>query len=221
MKRYRLLTAIISLITILLIIPMFATAQGQGLFPLNYGGNYPYGDLNDPPAIAFSVTNGSVLYNNANMTVGVSTAIGYPQGLQTLMTSITSVFYKASWQGNQSVSLFNSTIDTPAILSNVPIGQEFSYNFTNIPLGSQQLELDSVGGGIIWGDNTYYTFYTNSSNTLYFTVQATTAKEPFPILIVIAIVALVAIIVAISIGLLIYRKHRLSRVRDIKSTQNA
>jgi hypothetical protein len=203
MKRYKLLTAIISLITILLIMPMFATAQGQGLFPLNFGGNYPYGDLNDPPAIAFSVTNGSVLYNNANMTIGFSTAIGTPQGLQTLMTSITSVSYKASWQGNQSISLFNSTIDTPAILSNVPSGQEFSYNFTNIPLGSQQLELDSAGGGIIWGGNTYYTFYTNSSNTLYFTVQATPTKEPFPTtLVVVSIISIVVIV----IGLLVYFK---------------
>jgi len=208
MKQCKSLTAIISLITILLIMPMFATAQGQGLFPLTYGGNYPYGDLNDPPAIAFSVTNGSVLYNNANMTVGVSTAIGYPQGLQTLMASITSVSYKASWQGNQSISLFNSTIDTPAVLSNVPRGQEFSYNFTNIPLGSQQLEVDSVGGGIIWGGNTYYTFYTNSSNTLYFTVQATPAKEPFPTLLVIMATILVIVTVISVLSLLIYRRHR-------------
>jgi hypothetical protein len=207
MKQCKSLTAIISLITILLIMPMFATAQGQGLFPLTYGGNYPYGDLNDPPAIAFSVINGSVLYNNANMTIGFSTAIGYPQGIQTLMTSITSVSYKASWQGNQSTSLFNSTIDTPAVLSNVPSGQEFSYNFTNIPLGSQQLEVDSVGGGIIWSDNTYYTFYTNSSNTLYFTVQATPTKEPFPTLL--AITAILVIVVVIGIlSMLIYRKHR-------------
>ena len=208
MQRCKLQTAIISLITILLIIPMFATAQGQGLFPLNYGGNYPYGDLNNPPVIAFSVINGSVLYNNANMTVGFSTAIGTPQGIQTLMTSITSVSYKASWRGNQSISLFNSTIDTPVLLSNVPSGQEFSYNFTNIPLGSQQLEVDIVGGGIIWGGSTYYTFYTNSSNTLYFTIQATPAKEPFPTMLVVVVAILVMVVVVGALSLLVYRRHR-------------
>ena len=87
MKRYKSLTAIISLITILLIIPMFATAQGRGLFPLTYGGNYPYGDLNDLPAIAFSVANGSVVHNNPNMTLGFVTAIGYSTWFQTLMTT--------------------------------------------------------------------------------------------------------------------------------------
>ncbi len=142
------------------------------------------------------------------MTVGFSTAIGTPRGLQTLMTSITSVSYKASWQGNQSISLFNSTIDTPAVLSNVPSGQEFSYNFTNIPLGSQQLEVDSVGGGIIWGGNTYYTFYTNSSNTLYFTVQATPTQEPFPTLLVIVTSILVIVVVIGALSLLLYRRHR-------------
>ena len=208
MKRYKLLTVIISLITILLIMPMFATAQGQGLFPLTYGGNYPYNDLNDSPAIVFSVTNGSVLYSDLNLTV--STAIGTPHGIQTLMATLTSVTYKASWLNNQSISLFNATIDTPAVLSNVPNGQgnfsyNFSYNFTNMPLGSQHLEVDVVGGGIVWGGNTYYTFYRNSSSTLDFTVQTQPANEPFPIL---ASIVIAVLIIAISIGLLLYRRHR-------------
>jgi|GEM_PF-4338593 hypothetical protein len=184
----------------------------QGFYPpFSYGGNYPYDDLRDQPAIVFSVTNGSMLYNNSNMSVDFSTAIGYPQGLQTLMTALTSVSYRASWQGNQTTSLYNATIDTPANLTYVPAGQrEFAYNFTNIPLGEQQLEVDVTGGGIVWGGSTYYTFYTNASSTIYFNVEAQpAAKEPFPVL-SITVIAIVALVVLVAIGLWLCKRHRIT-----------
>ncbi len=186
--------------------PLFAAAQG---FSFSYGGNYPYHDLNDSPTIVYSTANNSAVPNNPNMTVWFSAAIGYPPGLQTLMTALTSVSYKASWLGNQSITLYNSTIDTPAILTDVPTGQGmFSYNFTDIPSGSQQLEVTVVGGGIIWGGNTYYTSSANSSSTLNFTVQASPAEETFPTLLVVAISAAVILIVAIIVSLLLYRRRQ-------------
>jgi hypothetical protein len=198
--------AIVTLSIICSAMPLLAAAQG---FSFSYGGNYPYHDLNDSPSIVYSTANNSAVPNNPNMPVGFSAAIGTPQGLQTLMTALTSVSYKASWLGNQSITLYNSTIDTPAILADVPSGQGmFSYNFTDIPSGSQQLEVTVVGGGIVWGGNTYYTFYANSSSTLNFTVQPSPAQEPFPTLLAAAIAVVVGVILAISIGLLLYRRHK-------------
>ncbi len=205
----KLLLAIGYLSAVFLAMSLFVTVQGQG-FSFSYGGDYPYGDLylDDSPAIVFSAANGSVVYNNPNMTLGFSTGIGFPQGIQTLMTTLTVVSYKASWQDNQTVVLYNSTIDTPAILTSVPAGDgDFSYNFIDIPLGSQQLEVDVVGGGIAWGGNTYYTFYTNSSSTLNFTVQTEPVEDTFPTLLVIA-VAILMVVIAVCIGLLLFKKHR-------------
>jgi hypothetical protein len=186
---------------------MVKPANAQG-FSFSYGGNYPYNDLNDSPAIVFSVANGSVVHNSPNnLTLGFVTGIGSAHGLQTLMTTLTSVSYRASWQANQSITLYKSTIDTPSILTYVPSGQgDFSYNFTNIPLGSQKLEVDVVGGGIIWGGNTYYTFYTNSSSTLNFTVQTAPTEESFPTLLVVVVTVLVVALAAV--GLLVYFRKR-------------
>jgi len=210
-KLGRCLKAVGALITLFLILPLFATVQG---FSFSYGGNYPYNDLNDSPVITFSVENGSVLYNNPNLTLGLSAYIDTPQGLQTLMVTLTSISCKASWQDNQSIILYNSTIDTPAVLTYVPSGQGyFSYDFTNIPLGSQQLEVNVVGGGIIWGNNTYYTFYADSSRSLNFTVQIAPAQEPFPI----ALVAAIVMLIAMGVGLMVYSKKHKGRKQDYES----
>lgn len=207
---------IVTLGIVFLIASPFADAQGMSL---SYGGNYPYGDLHDydglplRPVITFSAANDSVVYSNSNMTLEFSTnPNSYPQGIQTLMNALTLVSYRASWQGNQTFLLYNATIDTPAILiinstEDVPSGQGyFVYNFTDIPVGSQQLEVDVFGGGIIWGGNTYYTYYTNSSSTLNFTVQSEPAKEAFPTLLVMTVA--IVVIVALCIGLLLYRRHQ-------------
>ncbi len=207
---------IVTLGTVFLIALPFADAQGMSL---SYGGDYPYGDLHDydglalRPVITFSAANDSIVYSNSNTTLGFSTnPNSYPQGIQTLMNALTLVSYRASWQGNQTVVLYNATIDTPAVLTintteDVPSGQGyFTYNFTDIPIGSQQLEVDVVGGGIIWGGNTYYTYYINSSSTINFTVQSEPAKEAFPTLLVITVAIIV--IVTLCIVLLFYRRHR-------------
>lgn len=203
----RKLAAVIAVLSIVLLAMPLSVAGEE--FSFSYGGEYPYGGLDESPLIIYSAANGSVVYNDPDMTLGFSASIGFPQGLQTLMTTLTSVTYKASWQNNQSIVLYNSTIDTPAVLTYVPDGEGyFAYNFTDIPPGPQQLEVNVAGGGIIWGGNTYYTFYTNSSSTLNFTVQPPPAQEAFPVLRVTAVVVIVTAVIATGIGLLLYRRHR-------------
>lgn len=204
----------ITLGIVFLIASPLTNVQGMSL---SYDGDYPYGDLHDydglplHPVITFSASNNSIV-SNSNMTLGFSTnPNSYPQGIQTLMTALTLVSYRASWQDNQTVVLYNATVATPAVLTintagDIPSGQgNFSYNFTDIPLGSQWLEVNVTSGGIIWGDNTYYTFYTNSSSTLNFTVQAEPANETFPTLLVTVVV--VVIVLAIYISLFLLRRH--------------
>ena len=139
--------------------PFLSTAEA---ITFTYGGSLS--GSSDVPGIIFfvnnnssvSVNNGSVLYSSENLTL--FTGISYPSNVQTIMTNMTLVYYQASWLNNQTIVLYNSTLVTPYFLTfaqnGIPIPSSyeiFSYNFTDIPLGPQQIEVTAFGGGLIWG----------------------------------------------------------------------
>lgn len=156
-----------------------------------YEGTFPL-SVSDPPTISFSIENGSVLYASGNVNLGldvnISPTVYSPQAfdtLQTLLATLTSVSYQASWQDNQTTEPYSFTIPTPAVLTGIPPNSQssLSYNLTNIPYGHQQIEVTAFGGGYVWEANStlgalsYNTFSTNSQNTLDFTVEAPPATS--------------------------------------------
>ena len=97
--------------------------------------------------------------------------------LQTLLVSLYSVSYKASWQ-NEPVQVYSWSIGNPESLSDHdpnPQGTFFySLDLKHVPVGPQQIEVTAVGGGYGFGggSNNYNQFTANVSSTLYFTISS-------------------------------------------------
>ena len=188
-----------------------------------------------------NVENGSSIYDSNNLTLNVATPylINASKGnntvVYTLLLALTSVSYKASWQGNQPTELYSFYIPTPAVWSsnkqgssNPPNAQSSSsYNLTKIPYGNQQIEVTTVCGGYVWNGlanpPNYQTFSTSSSYTLNFTVapsipsstptdtngnSANSINPPLNIFIIIFAVVVVAVSIIVVASLLLYRRDR-------------
>ncbi len=144
----------------------------------SYGGNL---NVNDPPVVSFSMANGAVLYELGNFNVALTAAIGSPVSLQNFGIALYSVSYKASWEGNKATQVYQWSINDPANISdddpNPQGGFFYVIDLTNVPQGIQQIEVTAVGGGYIFG-NGYYTFSSNTSSSLSFTISAPPSHSP-------------------------------------------
>lgn len=196
--------AFASLITAVIVVALGITLISSRVSGQTNITSLPYEGVSDAiglPIIQIFTENGSrltefgpqfipLIYSengNVNLTLLIDApySVYSPSGqgtVGTLLVALTSVSYKASWQGNQSIELYNFYIPTPAILTgNPPNTQtELSYNLTNVPYGEQHLEVDAACGGYVWGYSVYSSFSGNSSNTLDFTVAPPNAS-PNPI----------------------------------------
>lgn len=144
----------------------------------SYGGNM---NVNDPPAVSFSIADGTVLYDLGNFNVALTVAIGSPDDFQSFGIALYSVSYKASWEGNKTTQVYQWSINDPANVSDDdpnPQGDFFyAIDLTHVPQGLQQVEVTAVGGGYIWG-NGYNTFSSNTSSSLFFTISAPPSPSP-------------------------------------------
>jgi hypothetical protein len=181
--------AFVSLLAVAIIVALSITPFSSLVAGQKNITSLPYEGVADgvaPPYFRFSTENGnfengSVVYDSGSFSLGLLVRAPYsvysPQGQDTVMTllvALASVSYKASWQNNQSVELYNFNIPTPAYWTgNPPNAQSsLSYNLTNIPYGHQQIQVTASCGGYEWGISVYSSFSTTSSYTLDFTVEA-------------------------------------------------
>jgi hypothetical protein len=145
----------------------------------SYGGNF---SVNNPPTISFSIANGVTLYSLGHFNVAFTTAIGSPESLQSFGISLYSVSYQASWEGKKTTQVYHWSINNPANLSdddpNPQGGFFYAIDLTHVPQGLQQVEVTAIGGGYIFGGNTFYTFSSNASSSISFNISAPPSPTP-------------------------------------------
>jgi hypothetical protein len=139
---------------------------------LNYGGEYHGSSPASSPSIAFSIKEGAVVYGTGSFNVGFSTGISFPEDLQTLMVSINSVSYKASWL-SKPVEVYQRKIPNipPAFDDNAKQSLFFAIDLTGVPTGPQQIEVTVNGGAIVTAFSTYLSYNKTTVAKLSFTIS--------------------------------------------------
>jgi hypothetical protein len=146
-----------------------------------YGGN---SNTNNPPSIIFSIENNTTLYNLGNYNIAFLISVGADPNSLAGPTALHSVSYKASWQ-KQPQEIHKWSMNDPTNMEDDDPDPKsvffYAIDLTNVPQGSHQIKVTVTGGGYVFGGSLeYYTFTTNGSSTLNFSVIAPPSPTTSP-----------------------------------------
>jgi hypothetical protein len=146
-------------------------SAAPGIFIYKADENWPMDHWANPDC-----THPIIYTDNGNATIKVRVTppsdVYYPAGQDTIMNAgayLTSVSYKASWQGNNTIILFDSTSDG-----------EFDFNLTSIPYGDQYIEVSASCNVLLFenGFSSSYPVPQNGTHAVNFTVAPVPTAAP-------------------------------------------